>query len=111
MEYKLTSKYKHSKRLKNGTRRSILTFFINGVKLFEQKVPFDENAEPGTGKWHIDNIYLLNDRLHQTRWSTDWNSTTNSYDKTTRDVTYPVSKKILVSLNIPNDLMIKEDGN
>lgn len=108
MEYKLTTKYQHAKHLKNGTRRSILLFFINGVKLFEQKVPFDETAEYGTSKWHIDNIYLLNGRIHQTRWSTDWDSTTNSYIKTTRDVTYPVSKKILKTLGITNELIIKE---
>lgn len=99
MEYKLTTKYQHSKRLKNGTRRSFLLFFINGVKLFEQN---------GVSKWHIDNIYLLNGRIHQTRWSTDWDSTTNSYIKTTRDVTYPVSKKILKTLGITNELIIKE---
>ncbi len=109
MEYRLTSKYHHSKRLKNGTRRSILTFFINDIKIFEQKVPFNETAEYGINKWHIDNVYLLNGRLHQTRWSNDWDSKTNSCVLTTRDVTYPVSKKILESLGVPKDLKLEEN--
>ena len=49
-EFKLTSKYQHSKRLPNGTRRSILLYFLNDILIFKQKVPFDETAEYGYSK-------------------------------------------------------------
>lgn len=100
MEYKLTSKYQHSKHLKNDTRRCILLYFLNNVLIFKQKMPFDENMEYGYNKQHISEDYLLNGRIHQTR--------SRVYGKNIRNVSYPVSKKILESFNIPIDLKIEK---
>jgi len=101
MEYKLTSKYQHSKHLRNGTRRSILLYFLNGILIFSQKIPFDENSEYGRSKWHIFNDYILNNKLYQTR----------SDDNKTRIVTYPLSKEKLMYFDIPKDTKILEEGN
>ena len=106
MEYKLTSKYQHAKRLPKGVRRSIRLYFLNGVRIFEQKVPFDEKGEFGDPKWHFKNEYLLNGRMYQTRWSRNWSRDLGGFVDTSRDVSYPISKKILEQFNIPKDLKI-----
>ena len=101
MEYKLTSKYQHAKKLSNGTIRSIRLYFLNNVKIFEQKVPFDEKGENGDAKWHFKNEFLLNGKIHQTRCSLSWNGVQES-----RDVSFPISKKVLEQFNIPKDFKI-----
>jgi len=53
MNYKLTSKYQHAKVLPNGKRRSIRLYFLNGIQIFKQKVPFDETSEYGYAKMNI----------------------------------------------------------
>lgn len=85
MEYNLTTKYQHSKHLKNGTRRSILLYFLNNVLIFKQKMPFDENMEYGYNKQHISDEYLLNGKIYQTR--------SRELGVNVRNVSYPVSKK------------------
>ena len=97
MEYKLTNKYQHSKHLKNGTRRSMLLYFLNNILIFSQKVPFDENSEYGYSKWHITNEYLLNNKLYQTRIG----------DNKERIVSYPISKNKLKEFDIPKDIKIE----
>jgi len=93
MKFKLTGKYQHSQHLKNGKRRSLIKYFLNGVLILEQKVPFDENMEYGYPKNMPDNEYLLNGKLHQTR-------------EGDRKVYYPISKKKLEQFNIPQSLKI-----
>jgi hypothetical protein len=106
MEYKLTSKYQHAKVLSNGKRRSVRLYFLNDICIFEQKVPFDETSEFGYPKWHYKNEFLLNGRIHQTRWDKHWIGELDNYELTTRDVSYPISKKILEQFNIPKDFKI-----
>jgi hypothetical protein len=97
--YKLTTKYQHSKHLKNGKRRSLLLYFLNDVLIFKQKIPFDENMEYGISKWHINNEFLFNGRIYQTR-----------FDKNKiRNVSFPISKKLLTEMNIPLDIKITVD--
>lgn len=110
MEYKLTSKYQHAKKLPNGKTRSMLLYFLNDICIFEQKIPFDETAEYGYSKWHIKNEFLLNGRIHQTRWDKHWVVELDNYELTTRDVTYPVSKKVLEQFNIPKDFKICKES-
>jgi len=113
MEYKLTSTYQHSKKCKDGKRRNFLLFYLNGVLILKQKVPFNEQWDHGyQNQTSFDNIYLLNGRIHQTRttrmpgaW---WRGPggEKKEDKT-RDVKYPVSKAKLEQFNIPTDLKIE----
>ena len=96
-KYTLTRGHQHSKRCKDGKRRNFLLFYLNDILILKQKRPFDENREKGfDGIWFFKNIYLLNGYLYQTR--------VNS--KKSRDVKFPISKKILKQFNIPKDLKI-----
>ena len=92
MDFKFTAKYQHSQRLSNNKRRSLKLYFINGVLIFKQKVPFDENMEYGISKNGPKDEYLLNNNIYQKRGD--------------RNVKYPVSKKKLEQFNIPKDLKI-----
>jgi hypothetical protein len=101
MEYKLTTKCQHAKKLKNGKIRTLLLYFLNNVLIFKQKLPFDEQRDYGYGKVHITDEYLLNNKIHQTRFA--------EYDDPKRYVSYPVSKKVLSQFEIPTDLKIYAD--
>ncbi len=79
---------------------------MNDICIFEQEVPFDENGEYGCSKWIYKNEFLLNGRIHQTRWSQDWDYQLKDYVKKSRDVMFPVSKKVLEQFNIPKDFKI-----
>ena len=60
MEYKLTHKFQLNKRSKDNKSRSYLIYFLNGIEILKQKLPFEEDYELGfqhhTG---IENEYLL----------------------------------------------------
>jgi len=111
MEFKLTEKYIHSRKCKDGKDRSFHVFFLNGVELFRQKSPFNEFAEHGwQGKWHYENIYILNGKLFQTRYGTAWSREEGSNERirvNERHVKYPLSKKKLAELGVPADLKIE----
>lgn len=107
MEYKLTTKFQHAKVLPNGKQRSLRLYFLNNVLLFTQKVPFDETSGYGVGKWSYSNEYLFNGRIHQTRSNRKYNYENNTVEIESRDVTYPVSKRKLKELEVPNDLKIE----
>lgn len=99
MEYKLTSKYQHSKKGKDGKNKNYLLYFLNDILIFKQKMPFDENYEKGwENRTRISDVYLLNSELHQTRQVI-------GSDKI-RNVKYPISKKLLSQFNIPTGLKI-----
>lgn len=108
MDYKLTSKYQHAKVLPNGKRRSITLYFLNDIQIFKQKVPFDETSENGYAKWHFKNEYLLNGYIYQTRWDNGrWDRNEGCLvGGKSRDVHFPVSKRVLEPFNIPNDIKI-----
>lgn len=106
MNYHLTSKYQHSKRLSNGKTRSLLLYFLNNILIFTQKVPFNEKADHGYNKWHYENVYLLNGYIYQTRFDNIWQEE-KIYKKISRNVKYPISKKILKEIGIPNDIKIE----
>jgi len=106
MEFIGTTKYQHAAVLRNNTRRSIMLYFVNGIQIFKEKIPFDENYEQGTGKWVFTNVYLLNGKLYQTRSNDRWCNHTSTYIIKSRDVKFPLSKRILEQVNIPVDLKI-----
>lgn len=61
VEMIVTTKYQHSLKCKDGKRRNYCLFFLNGVQIYKQRVPFDENMELGfQGKYHYTNEYIFN---------------------------------------------------
>lgn len=112
MKYKLTCNYHYSKHDKDGKDRNYLTYYINGVKILKQKIPFNTNWEHGFDRRTvIDNEYLLNGKLYQTRYFENGCSCTPDEPKKIRNVSYPISKKILSELGIPKDVKIEFDIN
>jgi hypothetical protein len=105
MEYKLTQHTQMSKTCGDGKNRNFRLYFLNGIQILKQKVPFQSDWEQGFDRrTSTYNVYLLNNNLHQTR----------EYNRGPRNVKYPVSKKILEQFNISKDLKIelsKYEGN
>jgi hypothetical protein len=103
--FKLTRKYQFSKRCKDGRSRNFLLYFLNGVQILKQKIPYNEDYEKGFDRHTaIYEEFLLNGRLHQTR-TADVHCGMKKTGKT-RHVSFPVSRKILNQLQVPNDLKI-----
>jgi hypothetical protein len=98
MEFKITTKYQHGVKSKNGRRINYRLYFLNDILIYRQRVPFDQTMELGCqGTYFFTNEYILNGNLYQTR--------TN--DKDERSIYFPLSKKILKELGVPNDLKIE----
>jgi len=96
---KLTSKAQFSKTGKDGKQRNFLSYFLDGVLIFKQKISFNEKMEHGFDRrTRIYDDYLLNGKIHQTRMNID--------TRKVREVYFPVSKEILKKLNVPKDLKI-----
>lgn len=101
MEFKITTKYQHGVKSNNGRRINYRLYFLNDILIYRQRVPFDETKELGfQGKYFFTNEYILNGNLYQTR-------TTRTNDKDERSIYFPLSKKILKELGVPNDLKIE----
>lgn len=98
MEYNLTYKCQINKRGKDKKSNSYIIYFLNGVQILKQKLPFESDCESGFNhKTHFNDIYLLNGRIHQTR---------SKYEKV-RNVSYPISKNKLNQLEVPSDFKIE----
>lgn len=97
-EFKLTRHNKHNKHCKDGKRRSYILYFINNVQIFRHKNPYNENDENGYHNTSYYDTYILNGKLYQTRITTGKGKT--------RNVSFPLSRKILAELQIPDDLKI-----
>jgi hypothetical protein len=112
MEYKLTAKIQHSKKCPDGRKRNLLVFFLNGVQILKQKVPFDDAWDHGwQNQTSFDDVFLLDGRIHQTRTTQTplswWRGPGGeAKPKKIREVKFPVSKKILGQFNIPKDQKI-----
>lgn len=101
--FKLESKSKINKHCKDGKDRSYKMYFLNDVQILQQKKPFDKDFEEGFNhRIHIDNEYILNGKMYQTRYSDN---------KKTRHVSYPLSKEKLKQFNIPKDFKIVCNSN
>lgn len=99
MKFTLTAKYQFNKRGKDGKSRNYLYYFLNGIQILRQKYPFNTDYEYGLqARLLISEEYLLNGNLYQTRYDID--------KLKERHVKYPISKKKLVELMVPNDLKI-----
>lgn len=109
MEFKLTSNWQYSHHDKDGRDRNYLSFYLNGMLIFKQKIPFDKNLKPGFDRnTAIYDVYLLNGKLHQKRCKdVDILPQHNEYPKI-REVSFPISKNKLTLFNIPKNLRIDE---
>lgn len=89
----LTCKFQHSQHCNDGKRRNFLLIFFDNVLILKQKIPYDDTIEAGyDNTTSIYNIYLFNGKIYQTR----------TREGKIRQVSFPVSKKILNQLNIDN---------
>ena len=107
MELNLTSKWQFSYHDNDGKDRNYILFFLNGVLILKQKCPYDTNWERLTS---IYDVYLLNGKLYQKRRK-NFGCSHPDNDKTKiREVSFPISKKILKQFNIPNNTKILENN-
>lgn len=94
--------YQHSKHCNDGKRRSYWIFFLNGVEILRQKVPFDEHSERGFDHFvGLEDVYLYKGNIHQVRdvgWEGKQHWTGIKYKK--RKVRFPISRKKLKELGV-----------
>lgn len=108
MEFKLTSKRQYSHRDKDGRSRNHLSFYLNGVLILRQKIPFDTNLELGFDRMTaIYDVYLLNGKIYQKRRKTYGCSHPDNGRFEVREVSFPLSKKVLSQFDIPRDCRIE----
>ena len=108
MVFKLTRKVQYSKKCKDGKYRNFLIFFLNGIEIIKQKLPFDENGEKGYDRrTAVYDVFILDGKIHQTRKS-DVYCYIDCTDNI-RSVSFPLSKKILEELSVPKNLKICEE--
>ena len=99
MMFKLESKAQINKHCKDGKDRSFMIYFLNDVKILQQKLPFNENFEEGFNcKTDISDEYILNGKMYQTRFDT--------VTEKERHVSFPLSKIKLKELGVPNNFKI-----
>lgn len=100
MEYKLTRKNQLSYHDKDGCDRNYLSFYLNGVEILKQKIPFDTDYDRGYDRrLGIYDVYLLDGKIYQKR-SIDGLSV--------REVKYPISRRKLELFGIADGLVINE---
>lgn len=108
MEYKLTIKTQYSKRDNLGVNRNYILFFLNGVLILKQKIPFDSDYEKGFDRrTSIYDIYILNNKLYQKRKKWLGCSNPANAEQNVREIYYPLSKKVMSQFNIPEDFKIE----
>ena len=109
MELKLTSKYQYSHHDKDNRDRNYLKFYLNDILILKQKIPFDKNWELGFDRrTSIYDVYLLNGKLYQKRSKNFGCNHPDNNKSKVREVSYPISKKVLNQFNIPQNLIINQ---
>lgn len=109
MEYTLTVHKQYSKQCKDGKHRNYILFFLNGIQILKQKIPFDTDWSPGHDRrTGIYDAYILNGKIYQTRLHDyGWSSVTKKPELgKERHVSFPLSKKVMEQFQIPKDLKI-----
>ena len=107
MDYNLTVHFQYSKQCKDGKHRNYIIFFLNGIQILKQKIPFDTDWERGFDRrTGIFNPYILNGKMYQTRFhDKGWCGGVGPSGKE-RHVSFPLSKKVMEQFQIPKDLKI-----
>lgn len=105
--HKLTKKYQYSKECKDGKQRNYILYFLNGIQIIKQKIPFDVRWEKGFDRrtWFTDE-YILNGNIHQTRTINHGCGCAPNLQKS-RNVKFPISKKKLKELGVDADVKIE----
>ena len=112
MEFKLTINTQYSHHDKDGANRNYISYYVNGVLILKQKIPFDNMFKIGFDRrTSIYDVYLLNGKIYQKRRKNEGCSHPDNDKTVIREVYYPVSKNKLSPLKIPKDLRIDEDCN
>lgn len=107
MEFKLTSNRKYSNHDKDGCDRNYLSFYLNDVLILKQKIPFDTNWEIGFDRrTSIYDVYLFNGKLYQKRRKNFGCSHPDNDKSEVREVSYPISKRVLEQFDIPKDFRV-----
>ena len=108
MEYKLTKEYKFVKHCLDGKDRNYLTYFLNGMEILKQKIPFDEKMERGYDRnVHIHSEYILGGKMFQKRQIWHGCCHPGNEKEIPREVSFPLSKKKLNEMGVPSDLKIE----
>ena len=107
MEYTLTKKYQYSHHDKDGADRNYILYFLNNILILKQKIPFDPRWDKGFDRrTSIYDEYILNGKIYQKRNRYYGCSDPDNNRIEVRDVSFPLSKKLLKQFNIPEDLKI-----
>lgn len=105
MEHILEAHCQYSKTCKDGKNRNFLIYFLDGVEILKQKIPFNEKYEAGYDRLtHITGEYILNGNLYQKRYKSNG---CGSKPYEIREVKFPISKKKLEKLGIKMHEFIK----
>jgi hypothetical protein len=106
MDFKLTSKNRFSYHDNDGKDRNYKSYYLNDILILKQKIPFDKNWEVGFDRiTTIFDEYILNGRLYQKRNKRCSNGLGYGTTKT-REVSFPLSKKVMNQFNISKDVKI-----
>jgi hypothetical protein len=101
MEFKLTRNSQLSHHDKDGKDRNYISYYLNDILILKQKIPFNTRFEEGFDRRiSIYDEYILNDRLYQKRRIC---IACGCFDDKIRNVSFPLSKKIMKQFNIPNN--------
>jgi len=94
----LTRKLSNSCHCNDGKRRNKIRYFLDGILILEQKIPFETNIDYGFDRiTNISDEYLFNGKIYQTRIK----------NGKVRHVSYPVRKNIDLPKNIKINLKCK----
>lgn len=86
-DYNLTYKFKHT------SKRDYVVYYLNGIKIFEHKMPFDVCIRYNLHRsYDLEDKYILNNTLYRIK-----------NDNVRKS---PLSRNILAQFNIPKDLKI-----
>jgi hypothetical protein len=65
MNYILTNHRQYSKKCKDGKHRNYSIYFLNGIQILKQKIPFDTNWDRGFDRrTGIYDEYILNGKMY-----------------------------------------------
>lgn len=110
MEFKLKSKTQYSHHDSDGKDRNYLLFYLNDILILKQKIPFDTNWDRGFDRrTSIYDVYLLDGKIYQKRKKNSGCNHPDNDKEIVRNVSFPISKKILSQFNIPKNLIIKNE--
>jgi len=105
MEFVLTSNIQKGRKCSDGKSRTLITYYVNGVEILTQKVPYDEEYDFGfCHRIGIYDVYVLGNNIYQKRQKIG--CTLPDEEIPVRDVKFPLSKKVLEDIGLPPDFKL-----